>query len=46
MRILFLGDVFGNAGLEAVERGVPALREELDLDLVLANGENVASGAR
>jgi metallophosphoesterase (TIGR00282 family) len=45
LRILFLGDVFGNAGLEAVERHVPRLREELDLDLVLANGENVASGA-
>jgi len=45
VRILFLGDVFGNAGLEAVERNVSALREELDLDLVLANGENVASGA-
>jgi len=45
VRILFLGDVFGNAGLDAVERHVPALREELDLDLVLANGENVAGGA-
>ena len=45
VRILFLGDVFGNAGLDAVERHVPALRDELDLDLVLANGENVAGGA-
>jgi hypothetical protein len=45
VRILFLGDVFGNAGLEAVEHHVAGLREELDLDLVLANAENVASGA-
>ena len=45
VRILFLGDVFGNAGLDAVERHVPALRDELDLDLVLANGENVAGVA-
>jgi 2',3'-cyclic-nucleotide 2'-phosphodiesterase len=45
VRILFLGDVFGNAGLDAVERHVRALRDELDLDLVLANGENVAGGA-
>ena len=45
MRILFLGDVFGPAGLRAVETHVPALREELALDLVVANGENVADGA-
>jgi metallophosphoesterase (TIGR00282 family) len=45
VRILFLGDVFGPAGLRAVETHVPGLREELELDLVVANGENVADGA-
>ena len=45
MRVLFLGDVFGPAGLRAVEQHVPALREELALALVVANGENVADGA-
>jgi len=45
VRILFLGDVFGPAGLRAVEGHVPALREELGLGLVVANGENVADGA-
>ncbi len=44
MRILFLGDVVGRPGLEAVERHVAPLREELQLDLVVANGENVADG--
>jgi metallophosphoesterase (TIGR00282 family) len=45
MRILFLGDVFATAGLNAVERHVRDLRDELALDLVVANGENVADGA-
>ncbi len=45
MRVLFLGDIFGPAGLRAVEAHVPGLREELALDLVIANGENVADGA-
>jgi metallophosphoesterase (TIGR00282 family) len=45
MRILFLGDVFGPAGLKAVEANVRHLRDELALDLVVANGENVADGA-
>ncbi len=40
-----MGDVFAAAGLGAVERHLPSLRAELDLDLVLANGENVADGA-
>ena len=45
MRVLFLGDVFGPAGLRAVEAHVKPLRAELELDLVVANGENVADGA-
>ncbi len=44
LRILLLGDIVARSGLEAVERHVPALREELDLDLVVANGENVTDG--
>ena len=44
MRILFVADVFGRPGREAVERELPKLREELDLDLVVCNGENAAEG--
>lgn len=44
MRLLFLGDVYGRPGREAVTRRVPALREELALDFVVANGENAAGG--
>jgi 2',3'-cyclic-nucleotide 2'-phosphodiesterase len=45
MRLLFIADIFGRPGREAVEALVPRLREELDLDLVVANGENAADGA-
>ncbi len=45
MKILMIGDVIGSPGRTAVQTIVPALREELELDLVIANGENVAGGA-
>src|SRR3954469_17697063 len=45
MRLLFIADIFGRPGREAVESPLPRLREELDLDLVVANGENAAAGA-
>ena len=44
MRILMIGDVIGNPGRDAVARLLPRLRDELDLDLVIANGENTAGG--
>ena len=45
MRLLFVGDVMGKAGREAVERHLPALRRDLKCDLVVVNGENAAHGA-
>jgi len=44
MRLLFIADIFGRPGREAVETLVPRLREELGLDLVVANGENASGG--
>jgi len=44
MRLLFLGDLIGRSGREAVVRHLPMLREDLDLDFVIVNGENVAGG--
>jgi metallophosphoesterase (TIGR00282 family) len=38
------GDVVGRPGREAVAALVPALREELALDLVVVNAENAAAG--
>ena len=44
MRLLFLGDVVGRSGREAVIRELPALRERFTPDLVVLNGENAAGG--
>ncbi|WP_047864074.1 TIGR00282 family metallophosphoesterase [Rubrobacter aplysinae] len=43
-RLLFIGDVVGEGGVEAVRALSPRLREELSLDAVVANGENSAGG--
>jgi metallophosphoesterase (TIGR00282 family) len=39
-----IGDVIGRPGRKAVAGLLPSLREELKLDLVIANGENAAAG--
>lgn len=44
MRILFLGDIVGRAGREAVMSHLPAVREQWTIDLALANGENASGG--
>jgi len=44
MRILFLGDVVGRAGREAVVAGLPELRRELRIDLTIVNAENASHG--
>jgi hypothetical protein len=44
MRLLFLGDIVGRAGRDAVARRLPELRERLRLDFVIVNGENAAGG--
>ncbi len=45
MKILFIADIFGKPGRNAVLSKLPSLREELGADFVVANGENAASGA-
>ena len=44
MRILFVGDVVGRPGRDAVEALLPGLREQLDVDACVVNGENIANG--
>ncbi|MEM1360852.1 MAG: TIGR00282 family metallophosphoesterase [Pseudomonadota bacterium] len=45
MRLLFLGDVMGRAGRDAVLGALPGLRRDWRLDFVVINGENATSGA-
>lgn len=44
MRLLFLGDVVGRAGRDAVVKHLPKLRTELKLDFIVVNGDNAAGG--
>ncbi|NHN86279.1 metallophosphoesterase [Acetobacter musti] len=44
MRILFLGDIVGRSGRDAVLARVPDLRRTLRLDLIIANAENASHG--
>ena len=42
MNILFLGDIVGNSGCEAVKKYLPKKIEEKKIDFVIVNGENAA----
>jgi metallophosphoesterase (TIGR00282 family) len=44
MRLLFLGDVFGRTGRNAISENLPRLRDDWRLDFVVVNGENATSG--
>ena len=44
MNILYVGDVMGEMGLQVVEKIVPQLRQEKQVDLVVAQAENVSEG--
>jgi metallophosphoesterase (TIGR00282 family) len=44
LRLLFLADIVGTPGRNAVEERLESLREELDVDFCVANGENIADG--
>ncbi len=44
MRLLFIGDIVGRPGRRALKENLPGLQRELDIDFVVANGENAAGG--
>jgi len=44
VRILFIGDIVGKPGRQAVSRGLHRLVDRHLVDLVIANGENAAGG--
>jgi metallophosphoesterase (TIGR00282 family) len=45
MRILFLGDIVGPAGVTFLKRALPALVAREGADFVIANAENAANGS-
>ncbi|HXT42330.1 MAG TPA: TIGR00282 family metallophosphoesterase [Candidatus Angelobacter sp.] len=45
MKVLFIGDIVGQPGRNAVGKLLPGLREHHALDFVIANGENSAGGS-
>jgi 2',3'-cyclic-nucleotide 2'-phosphodiesterase len=44
MKILFIGDIFGEPGRKAVAKRVPRLISERGVEFVIANAENAAGG--
>ncbi|HEV7292395.1 MAG TPA: TIGR00282 family metallophosphoesterase, partial [Devosia sp.] len=44
MRLLFLGDVVGRSGREAVAERLPGIVEQYGFDFVVINGENASHG--
>ena len=45
MNVLFIGDIVGRGGREAVKALVPELKREYNVSFVIANAENIAAGA-
>ena len=44
LTILFLGDIVGEPGRDAVIRRLPELKEQNNVDFIIVNGENAAGG--
>lgn len=44
LRILFIGDIIGKTGRNALSREMKFLKENYSPDLIIANGENLAGG--
>ena len=44
MKILYVGDVMGDVGVEVLEHVLPELKEREEINLVIAQAENVTAG--
>ncbi len=44
MRILFIGDLYGRSGRDALIKHLPMLKEKLAPDAIIVNGDNAAHG--
>jgi metallophosphoesterase (TIGR00282 family) len=44
MRILYVGDIMGPVGIEVIEKLLPGIRSSEQVDIVIAQAENVSEG--
>lgn len=44
MKVIFIGDIVGSIGRDAVATYLPKLKRKYEADVVIANGENAAAG--
>ena len=44
MKILAIGDLIGNAGIQKLSKRLPQIRKDKNIDFVIVNGENSAEG--
>ena len=44
MRIAFIGDIVGRPGRKIIKENLPKLKEQFEIDFVIANGENASHG--
>ncbi|HKL59764.1 MAG TPA: TIGR00282 family metallophosphoesterase [Sphaerochaeta sp.] len=44
IRVLFLGEIVGKPGIQTIKSALKTLREEKQIDLVIANGEGATGG--
>ena len=44
MKIIFIGDIVGRSGREAVLNNLPIIKKKFKPDVIVANAENAASG--
>ena len=44
MRIVFIGDIYGRSGREALQKYLPKIHAELKPDFVIVNADNAANG--
>lgn len=45
MKVLFIGDIVGSPGREAVKKLIPEIKKEYGVSFVIANAENAAGGS-
>ena len=44
MKVLFIGDIFGNLGRKSLKKHLKEMKRKYDVDFCIANGENAANG--